>query len=312
MIPLVLRPQLLLCWLWLALLGGGMVSAQAPALIDQYPFNGLVLNPASSGSREVLHAALMGRNQWMGFGNSPFLGTFTLDGIDRSRRNGFGIVGSVARRGPLLQNHFSGTYAYRLPLRYGKLAFGLSGGFSTLQLKSAEVATTDPGDAEFLENSPVLLAPEAGFGVWYETQRFYLGFSAPQLLGYYSDRYDLYAGGAGRTRYFLGTGGVLIPIADQVKLKPTFLLKYLPVQGSQLDLNLFVILADKVWLGAGYRTTGDWVFLGQFQLNQQLQLGYAYGWSTAALRPWNSGSHSLVLGYDFGYQVKTERPVYYW
>lgn len=288
------------------------VKAQTPAQIDQYLFNGLVLNPAYSGSREVLHGAVMVRQQWTGFGNAPFLGTVALDGVNKSRRNGFGILGSISRSGPLYQNKFDLTYAYRIPVKNGKLAFGLSAGISTLQLRAAEVATTDPGDVEFLENSPLLLAPEAGFGVWYENPRFYFGLSAPKLLGYYSDRYELYGGEAGRTPYYLATGGVLIPIGQHLKLKPTTLFRYIPEIDPQLDLNLFLIAKDLVWLGTGWRNNGDWIFLAEVQLNHQLHLGYAYGWSRPELRPWNNGSHSITLSYDFGYQVKTDRPRYYW
>lgn len=287
-------------------------KAQTPPQIDQYLFNGLVLNPAYSGSREVLHGAIMVRQQWTGFANAPFLGTVALDGVNKSRRNGFGILGSFSRSGPLHQNQFDLTYAYRLPIREGKLAFGLSAGISTLQLRAAEVATTDPGDVEFLENSPLLVAPEAGFGIWYENPRFYLGFSAPKLLGYYSDRYDLYAGNTGRSPYYLATGGVLIPLNSSFKLKPTYLLKYIPEIDPQLDLNLFLIAKDLVWLGASWRSNQDWTFLAEVQLNHQLHLGYAFGWSRPELRPWNKGSHSFTLSYDFGYQIKTDRPRYYW
>ncbi len=297
----------LLCWSF------EIGKAQTPPQIDQYLFNGLVLNPAYSGSREVLHGAIMVRQQWTGFGNAPFLGTVALDGVSKSRRNGFGILGSFSQSGPLRQNQFDLTYAYRIPIkRSGKLAFGLSAGVSTLQIRAAEVATTDPGDVEFMENSPLLVAPEAGFGIWYENPRFYLGLSAPKLLGYYSDRYDLYGGEAGRTPYYLATGGFLIPLNGSFKLKPTTLFKFIPEIDPQLDLNLFLITKDLVWLGASWRNNGDWTFLAEVQLNHQLHLGYAFGWSRPELRPWNSGSHSFTLSYDFGYELKTDRPRYYW
>ena len=288
------------------------LSAQVPQQVDQYIFNSLVLNPASAGSREVLHGALMVRRQWTGFANAPFLGTFALDGVSKSRRNGFGILASLAGTGPLQQGNLNLSYAYRLPIGNGKLAFGLSGGISTIQLKSSRVATTDPGDIEFLEDSPVLLAPEAGFGIWYENPKFYLGASAPKLLGYYGEQYNLFAGEAGRTPYFLGTGGALFTLSPKVKLKSTFLVKYIPEIPIQTDLNLFLIAKDLVWLGAGWRSNQDWIFSAGIQLNQQLHLAYAYSLSRPELRPWNSGSHNLTLSYDFGYQIDTDRPRYYW
>lgn len=293
-------------------LSTNQVKAQTPSQIDQYLFNGLVLNPAYAGSREVLHGALMVRQQWTGFGDAPFLGTFALDGVSKDRRHGFGTLASFAQSGPLAQNHFEGNYSYRIPTRWGKIAFGMSGGLSSIQLKAAEVATTDPGDVEFAENSPVTLAPEAGFGFWLEHQRFYLGMSAPKLLGYYSKRYDLHIGDAGRSPYYLLTGGYLFPIGSSLKVKPTFLYKYVEASESQIDLNLFLIMKDLVWLGGSYRSNGDVTFLLELQANHQLHLGYAYGLSRSELRQWNNGSHSFTVSYDFGYQIKTDRPRYYW
>jgi len=136
--------------------------------------------------------------------------------------------------------------------------------------------------------------------------------SAPKLLGYYSDRYDLYIGDAGRTPFYLLTGGTLFPIGTNLKLKPTFLYKHIADTPDQTDLNLFLILKDLVWLGGSYRTNGDLTFLLELQANRQLHLGYAYGLSRADLRPWNNGSHNFTISYDFGYEINTDRPRYYW
>jgi len=78
-------------------------TAQTPSQIDQYLFNGLVLNPAYAGSREVLHGALMIRQQWTGYNNAPFLGTFALDGISKDRRHGFGTMASLSQRETILR-----------------------------------------------------------------------------------------------------------------------------------------------------------------------------------------------------------------
>ena len=39
-----------------------------------------------------------------------------------------------------------------------------------------------PGDPEFAENTPKLLMPNAGFGMYYFTDKFYAGFSIPRMI----------------------------------------------------------------------------------------------------------------------------------
>jgi hypothetical protein len=57
-------------------------------------------------------------------------------------------------------------------------------------------------------------------------------------------------------------------------------------------------------LGAGYRTGDAVIFMAEWNITDQLRLGYAYDWTTTAIGDYSNGSHEVMLGLDFGRDVK--------
>src|SRR4051812_12794491 len=67
-----------------------IASAQQDAMFSQYMFNQLAINPAYAGSRNVLAATAIYRNQWVGIEGAPKTGTFTVDAPFARERVGLG------------------------------------------------------------------------------------------------------------------------------------------------------------------------------------------------------------------------------
>src|SRR6186713_308497 len=75
----------------LALFGSTWCSAQQQPLFTQYMFNGLVLNPAYTGSHESMTLTASGRRQWAGISGAPqteVLSMHTPLGFSRSAAGG--------------------------------------------------------------------------------------------------------------------------------------------------------------------------------------------------------------------------------
>ena len=66
--------------------------AQQDAMVSQYMFNGLLLNPAYAGTHDDLTATLLHRSQWVGFDKAPRTQSFTLHGKMKDDRSGWGVV----------------------------------------------------------------------------------------------------------------------------------------------------------------------------------------------------------------------------
>ena len=70
------------------------------------------------------------------------------------------------------------------------------------------------------------------------------------------------------------------------------------------DLNANFLFVDKLWLGVSYRTFESLDFIGQFNVTDQLSLGYAYDWTLNDLKAASKGSHEIMLNYLFSFRKK--------
>jgi len=72
---------------------------------------------------------------------------------------------------------------------------------------------------------------------------------------------------------------------------------------------------EKFWLGGSYRINGEQRAVGaiiDFQVSEQFRVGYAYEIPTGEIRPYTSGSHEILLIYDFKFtKDKLKSPRYF-
>ncbi len=281
-------------------------------MYSQYMFNQIVINPAYTGSRDVLSATALYRHQWAGIKGAPRTQSFFFHAPLPNPRNSLGMSFVLDRLGVSYRNAFNASYAYRFDLGKGRLAFGLQGGISTLQNRYSEVQTDVPGDVVFQGNSTPILIPGVGFGCYYDSRRFYLGISTPYLLEYQSNAFNVFIKDDPKAYkpVMLATGG-LIRLNPDLLLRPSALVKFLPNSPVQVDLNANLIIKEAFWIGASYRTGDAMVGMLEFQINPQFRFGYSYDYSITDLKKYNNGSHELMLRYEFGYRVKTMSPRYF-
>lgn len=291
---------------WLPLLS----VAQMPAHYGQYLFNGMAVNPAYAGSREALSTTLLFRQQWTGFPGAPKTISAGIHGPSRELKNNFGFNLLHDQFGVTKSTRISAAYAYRLDFLKGKLSFGLEVGNEIRQYRFDDLYLTDPIDNRFNGNN-VFSIPRIGFGTYYYSDRFFLGFSVPELVQYRSKTYEDFHPFEIDYKYYFLAAGCVIDANPDIKLKPSVMLKYMPSIDPQADFNLNLIFRDRYWAGISFRTNDAIGAMAEFQLNQQFRLGYMYEYTIAGLRGRNAGTHELMLRYEFGYTVKDHHPRYF-
>lgn len=286
------------------------IQAQHAPQYGQYMFNGLAINPAYAGSKGALYATLLTRAQWTGFAGAPRTANLSLHTTSRNLVNNFGVLALHDRLGAYQQTAIQGMYAYRINWDRASLSFGLQGGFSNFQIAYDRLAKEEDFDPVFAEN-PNLLIPKFGTGIYFNLEKFYLGVSVPEMLQVRSTRYRQFFGESNQFRNYFFTGGFLVNLSRDVKVKPSILVKHLADVPVQADLNVNFIFKDKLWLGASYRTKDAMMGLVELQVLDQLRIGYAYDWSISQLRRYNNGSHELAISYRFGYKVNSPGILYF-
>jgi type IX secretion system PorP/SprF family membrane protein len=277
-------------------------SAQQDAMYSQYMFNYLIVNPGYAGSRDVLSVTGMYRKQWINVDGAPSTLTFSADMPIANERMGIGLTVFKDQIGKEGNTGVYGSYAYRIRLtQRGTLSFGANVGFTQY---SADLSNVRTGQGSGQGNDPAFsgnireMNPNFGFGMYYSTDKFYLSVALPHLLD--SKLGDLSNLGRSvlRKHYFLGAGFVF-PVSPNIKLKPSTLIKVVegaPIQG---DFNLNAWYVDKIGLGVSYRTGDAIVAMLEFQATTGLRFGYSYDITTTPLARYASGTHEIMVRYEF-------------
>ena len=281
------------------------VAAQQDPMYSQYMFNGLIINPAYAGSHDALNATVLYRDQWVNVPGAPKTGLLTIDAPFRNQNVGAGLNVEFDQIGVTNHSGITGSYSYRIRFNKGALAFGVQAGvgFSTSNFASVKYSEGGQVDEAFQNNLHDVL-PNFGFGMYYYSDRFYAGFSVPQIAGntlqkaIYGKAENAHLDLA--NHYFI-TAGYQFTLSPDFKLKPSLLFKYVNGAPVETDVNAITTFYDLLSLGVSYRSLASLNFLAQVKLTGQLYLGYAYEYSTNSLSQFSSGSHEIMLQYIFDF-----------
>ena len=297
------------------LFNSSVTIAQQSPLMSHYMFNGLLLNPAYAGSKDYVSTTMLYRKQWVGMEGAPTTQSVSIHGPVRSKKLGLGLYILRDKIGVTGETDVFGSVAYHLPLPKAKLSFGMQFGLNSYKSEIVNLKYWDPQDKVFNYNTYSNTLPNVGFGVYYYQSLFYAGFSIPGLISYnpeesFSVKRDtvLYR----YNRRYLFTSGYVFETEGALKFKPSILVKYEKNSPVQFDLNLNVLINDIFWVGASFRNGDAIVALVEYQINRKFRVGYSYDYTLSKLRTYQSGSHEIMLGYDFGYDVlKMKTPRYF-
>ena len=275
----------------------GLGYGQQQVMFTQYMFNGMALNPGYAGSHESMSISALVREQWSGLEGAPSTQTLSVHAPVKNQKFGLGLLFLHDKIGVTDQNGVYGAYAYKVPFSNGgKLSLGLQTGLTHYQARYSQVSDTDPN---FARGDVSEMHFNFGFGAYYYSKKYYLGFSIPQMVEQRFDRNNSDSDSKLVRHYFL-TYGYVLDLSKSLKLKPNMLLKIVEGAPAELDLNANLLINEVLWVGLSWRSFDSFDGLVQLQITNQLQLGYAYDFATTTeLRRVNSGSHEIMLNYRF-------------
>ena len=288
------------------------LMAQYDPMFTQYMFNEMFINPAYAGSKEALAINALHRQQWVDFPGRPITTTLSVHGPMANNKMGIGLslLNEKIADGKLRRNLAYLTYAYRIKTgEKGHLSFGIMGGIHNQSNNYSELLTTSPNDVHFIANTGSVITPNFGAGIYYSTDKFYAGFSIPRMV---DDNISLSSAGKvikntsvdpGKFHYYFTIGRVF-DVGDELKLKPQAMIKAVKNAPAEFDLNLNALIAEKLWIGASYRSKADASAIVGIQINPQFIVSYSYDYSLSKIRNFSSGSHEIALGYVFGFKGK--------
>lgn len=280
----------------LAILSINFIYSQQDPQYTQYMYNMQIVNPAYAGSEGTLNIGLLHRTQWVGLDGAP---KTTVAAINAPIKKNIGLGLSVFADeiGPVKEQNAFVDVSYTIQTSdYGNLAFGLKGGFTFLD---AKLSTLDLGDDipdDVFDNDINDSYANFGAGAFYYTDHFYAGLSMPNMLNQFhlNRKGGIISSASEKMHYYL-TSGYVFDLNDNLKLKPSVLLK--GVEGAPLSIDLAgnVLINNKFELGVSWRIDDSINALMNVEVARGFRIGYAYDYTLSNLGDFNSGSHEIIL-----------------
>lgn len=294
----------------LLLLFGILSYSQQDSQFTQYMYNTINVNPAYAGTRETFNAFVLHRNQWVGLDGAPVTNTASINTNVGDSKFGVGLSFVNDNIGPTQENAISADIAYIIPLsgEY-KLSFGIKGTANLYSLDVNKLTIFQANDPEF-QNLNGKLSPNFGTGVYFYSDKFYVGASVPNFnkTKYYNAN-DVSINTKSVSYYLLS--GYVFDLSQSVKFKPSFLAKVDEGAPFQLDVNANFMFNDRFVVGASYRLDSAVSALVGFQFSNSWFLGYGYDLETTKLSNYNSGSHEIFLRYELFKNTRISTPRFF-
>jgi type IX secretion system PorP/SprF family membrane protein len=279
------------------------LQAQQLQQYTQYMLNDLAINPAVAGKDNFADMRSNNRYQWVGMTDAPRTYMLTLHSPLKNRHMGLGTHIYTDIVGPTRRLGISLAYAYHIKItEKTRVSLGLNAGIQQWGIDGHKLYLHDAGDDNLLTQYQTRIVPDFGAGIYVHNEKWYLGFSAPQL---YQSPIKLYPDGDHKgtlVSHFLLNGAYKFDINDDFKVEPSFLAKYANPAPIKVDVGARVIYQEQVWLGVGYRHNDALTALVGFMYKNYLMIGYSYDFTTTNLKNYSSGTHELMLGLRFSKQ----------
>lgn len=277
-----------------------IANAQQDAMYTHYSFNMLAINPAYAGSREVLTLNALHRSQWVGFDGAPVSDNFTIHAPLFKHKMGIGLSALNDKIGPINNTSLNASYAYKIKFKIGgQLSMGINGGINLLQANLVGLTATNYNDVTIANNTRNQMSPNFGVGFYFTRKKYFVGLSSPKLIKNKIDPTSP-SGLSLEKRHVYVTGGIVLGLSRNVEFRPTMLIKMTQAAPIQTDLTGMFIFNKVLEFGGMFRTGDAIGLLLGYNLENNLRIGYSFDWSYGVQTSRvNSGSHELMLRYDF-------------
>ena len=271
-------------------------KAQYDPLYNQYVFNQMLINPAYAGAFDNASITFMSRMQWAGIEGAPFTNSLTAHTSMFDNKGGVGVYFLDDKFGVSHNTEFFASFSYKVDFGKAKLAMGLQGGVIQYKYNYNELNMEFVNDPSFTPSDENFIQPNFGVGLLLYSENYYVGLSIPRILNI-----EVNDGVQGSTRYqkhYYLSGGIVFPLSEVIKLKPSSLIRIVENQVS-VDLNVSVLFNELVWAGIIIRNFNTFGAIVELQVSDRLRIGYSFELPSTKLVTDQWGTHEIMIGFDF-------------
>ena len=270
---------------------------------SQYMLNQFLINPAAAGTKEYMPISTSFRQQWAGFNDAPRTQMLSVHSPIGENMGVGGILYNDVT-GPLRNIGFEGSYSYHLKINdASKLALGLSISLTQHVLDGSNFILNNTNDQVLNGATQKSFNPDGSFGLYYYSEKGFLGISVPQLIENKLKFGDNIEELNRQVRHYYLSGGYRFPMGDNLELEPSILLKYTIASPFQFDVNARLFYKENLWTGISYRHDESVVSMVGIQ-RDEFMIGYAFDYTLSSIRNYSAGTHELYLEYQLPVKKK--------
>ncbi|MCF8246610.1 MAG: type IX secretion system membrane protein PorP/SprF [Saprospiraceae bacterium] len=291
-------------------LGIAMLQAQQQPHNTQFMYYKLGYNPGFAGSQDAPCVTCIYRQQWLGLDGAPSMAIATFNMPLNNQRVGIGANLYRHTIGITTMYNADLAYSYRVRLGRGMLGLGIQGSLRSMEQDFAKTNATQPkeqdGSIPGASSSKFLF--NFGTGLYYNSDKFYVGLSAPRLLENNIDFTDSDIIISREVQHFYFMGGVTFPLNENLALKPQALLKHASKAPVDFDANVSLLVQNRYVVGVTYRLGGNKengngesidVLVGA-QLTPSLMFTFSYDYTLSDIKGYSNGSIEASIRYCIG------------
>jgi type IX secretion system PorP/SprF family membrane protein len=324
--------------LWMSVVGALclplLMQAQQKPHYTQYILNQYIINPAITGIENYVDVKASHRRQWVGIQDAPLTTYFSIHGsLNKSSsktsptsfptpgenprgrsyweeyeapdpHHGIGMQVVQDVTGPLSNLTAQATYAYHLPLNTNTtLSAGMGVGINRIGIDPNKLNFGDVTVDPVVFTSGILnkIRLDMSAGLYLYSADYFVGVSAQQIVPQPIDFSDGYIRPqSGKTvPHVFATAGYRALIGENFNLIPSIMVKYVNPVPVQVEANFKLQYRSLAWLGASYRHLDGFAGMLGFNISN-VQVGYAYDYTTSRLNNFSKGTHEFLIGFLIG------------
>lgn len=280
------------------------LQAQQDPQYTQYMYNTMMVNPGYTGSPGTLEANLIYRSQWVGVDGAPETQSFGIHSPLRNENIGVGLNVVNDKIGPANQLYFNANFSYTIRTGYNtELAFGIKGGMKVMNIDFSKGTYYNPVDDLLNQNIDGKILPTVGAGLYFYSDKWYVGFSIPNFLktDYYDYRKESVL--SNRLHYYI-IGGYVFDLSPSIKFKPATMIRIVDGAPTTVNVSANFLFRELLTVGVSYRYDHTVNALVGIEIFNSFFVGYSYDFGTSDFRKYNDGSHEIILRYHIPMKSK--------
>jgi type IX secretion system PorP/SprF family membrane protein len=267
-------------------------------------FNTLYYNPAYAGVEGFTKLTAIHRSQWLGYqptyggGGAPTTQIISFNTPVYKLKGGFGAYIVNDRLGPQNNLEAQTSYAYHVPIKKGKLSFGMKAGIYSQTINFSLYRPIDQNDP-VLKNSgkESQIRPDLAVGAFLQREKYYVGVSFNHIVKSTFD-FGMSQRNALETHAYI-TGGYFYEVNFDLRFQFCALVKS-DFTKTTFDVGGIAYYKDTMWGGLSFRQSEAAILMLGYSLlkDKSLKLGYGLDYvikDQAAKQP---TSHEFLLTYQ--------------